>query len=144
MMAKVEGLKEVLRELKKVPKKVRGKTLDSAVRAGSKKTVQAAQRLVPTGQKKPGRGVPNWSPGNLRRAIKARKDSALSTAEHSHFNIGYLRKQAYYGGFVELGTSTMPAKPYLRPALTQTEREATKEIAKVLRKKLGLRRGAFL
>ena len=37
--------------------------------------------------------------------------------------MGFRPDQAFYGGFVELGTSRQQAQPYLRPALDESEGE---------------------
>jgi len=41
-------------------------------------------------------------------------------------------KDAFYGLFQELGTSTMPAKPFLRPALDESEGEVVETVRQEL------------
>lgn len=47
-------------------------------------------------------------------------------------------KEGFYGMFLELGTSKMPAYPFLVPALKASRAQLRKAIVEELRKRLGL------
>lgn len=127
MTVKIHGLRELSRKLEKLPRDVRGRTLDRATREGAKVIRDRAKNTY----------VPVRT-GRLRESIVARKDREQSSDVFSTYTIGYLKKKAYYGGFVEVGTSRTPAQPYLRPAI-ETEREnAIAKVAAVLKKALKL------
>lgn len=54
------------------------------------------------------------------------------------------KREAYYGGFVEFGTSRKPARPYLRPALEQERAHFRPRINKAVTaavRKIGTDRG---
>lgn len=56
-----------------------------------------------------------YTPGNLRKAVY----QAFVTdgdSEKVTYRISWNKSQAFYGRFLEFGTSKMPAKPFLRPA----------------------------
>lgn len=47
-------------------------------------------------------------------------------------------KEGFYGMFLELGTSKMPAYPFLVPSLKASKRQVEEVVARELRKGLGL------
>ena len=124
---KIHGLKELSRALKKLPRDVRGKTLDKAAREGSKVIRDRAKDYAPAGET-----------GNLKASIVTRKDRQQSSTENSVYTVGYLKKKAYYGGFVELGTSRMPAQSFLRTGIDTSQRQAVDKTAAVLKRALKL------
>ena len=126
-MAEIKGLKQLSAELKRLPDKLRGKTLDNAAAAGARVIRDRAKNTyVPV------------DTGALKASIVVRKDRELSGKNYSTYNVGYLKKKAPYGGFVELGTSKMAPQPYLRPAIETEQNNAIDAVAVVLRKKLKL------
>jgi len=66
-------------------------------------------------------------PGNLRKNIarvrlKGRKYASVTGGE-AYVGVSW-RGDAYYGRFLEFGTSRMPARPFLRPAFDARSNEA--------------------
>lgn len=117
------GFKELSKKLEALSDLDRGKVIRSAGNAAGMVVVKRARATVPVG------GVPHktykgrWvSPGFLQRSIK--KTSRLSRDKHGiTVRIG-VKSEAFYGvNFLELGTSTQPAQPWLRPALESTRNE---------------------
>lgn len=79
-----------------------------------------AQQLVPVGEDVP-QGKGKWSKresGALKRTIRVvrlKGDPKLDVRVYA----GNRKGGIFYAHFVEYGTSKMPAKPFLRPALQQ-------------------------
>lgn len=48
------------------------------------------------------------------------------------YHVSWNKKQAYYGHFVEFGTSKMAARPFLRPAYEAAKGRAEAEMKRVL------------
>ena len=59
--------------------------------------------------------------GDLKRAIAI--NAKVDRKGEGYADVGFRPDQAFYGGFVELGTSSQQAQPYLRPALDESEGE---------------------
>jgi HK97 gp10 family phage protein len=68
--------------------------------------------------------------GTLREAIYAAK----GPSDRPGVVVAVDFKKAYYAGFVERGTSKMPAQPYFRPAVTATRPLVANMIAGGLKK----------
>lgn len=133
-MAKVEGLDDLMRKLAALPREINprnGGPLESALRKGASLWVKGArQRLAGKGP-----GVKNKRTGNIRLAqsIRLRKDpDPQSNNADVRFEVGY-RARAFWGGFVELGTSKQPAQPFLRPAFDEAEPVIVRIISDSLR-----------
>jgi HK97 gp10 family phage protein len=91
------------------------------------------------GFRKTGKGKKNRQPGYLKahigRWLKPEKDGSLA---------GFVgpTQSAFYGRFVELGTSHSAAKPFMRPAFDAKKDEAAEVFAKKLQQEIesGLRK----
>jgi len=132
MSIKIEGLKEVQKKLKSLPGNVQRRVVRGATRAGANIVKKEAQRNVPVRQD-----------GKLKRAGKS-KAKGYRYPGYLKKNIGLIRnkrvpknvfsflvktlKFAYYGAFLEFGTSKMSAKPWLRPAYESKRYFAVKRI----------------
>lgn len=66
--------------------------------------------------------------GNLRRSIHVGDEA--SGGDWAECSVG---TDVEYAAFVELGTSKMAARPYLRPAVESTKGEVEREIADAVR-----------
>lgn len=95
----VKGTEELMRILEGLPLKIREK-VDARLGEGAEVVAEKAGEIV------------HVRTGYLRSTIAAVRTSLLNWNVHA---------TAYYAKFVEYGTSRMPAKPYLRPALTLTK-----------------------
>jgi len=132
---KVTGDRELIAKLKKLGDQTGGRMLETAVVSGALLVQNEAKRLAPV------------KTGNLRRSIHVgghSEESELAdstgsdiegsshSASEAHVLVG---TNVEYGTYQEFGTSKIPARPYLRPALdeqadaVQTEiREALKDL----------------
>ncbi len=82
------------------------------------------ERAVVLARRHPPVGSPRLT-GNNARSInfspQAGVDDPLPTMQEGAF---YFFTSSKYGGWLEIGTSKMPARPYMEPALTQARRQA--------------------
>lgn len=113
----LHGARELERVLKLLPKQIRGAVLQRSVMAGATPIRKAAKANAPRAS------------GALANSIVARKDKTAGAS--AAVKIGPTRKR-FYGLFAEFGTSTQPAKPWLRPAFETTKGEALNRIGKAL------------
>lgn len=56
-----------------------------------------------------------YAPGNLRDAIYQAYAGKDSSDRKATYRVSWNKKKAFYGHFVEFGTSKRPATPFLRP-----------------------------
>lgn len=108
--ATIMGANEIERALAGLERRARGQVLGSALRASASVLRKEARRLAPKG-----------ATGNLRRSIAVRTNRRQRNSVS--LTMG-LRPDGFYGRFVELGTSTQSAHPFMRPALQAKSREA--------------------
>lgn len=87
-----------------------------AAQAGAQVFYEEVKARVPMSAKPHKSGKTTFTPGNLQRAIYqafADKESGQGVAK---YRISFNKKNAFYGRFLEFGTSKMAAKPFIRPA----------------------------
>jgi len=107
-----DGDKKLIENLKKISRTASGRALRQAAKQGAEIIVQEAKRRAPV------------DTGTLRKSIRSKfgkRSSDSVTVE-----IGPSSK-AYYGYFVEFGTSRMAAQPFLRPAIDEHKQRAAEE-----------------
>jgi HK97 gp10 family phage protein len=146
MTMRIDGLKELQNALKELPKEIQKRPLRSAVSAGAKVIADEAIKKAPQGET-----------GNLRKSIYRYRSRRQSTTGKETFLVG-VRKgkakfvdnsrnrrlgrvgktyqtqgEAYYWRFVEFGTSSQPARPFLRPAFENSKERAVQ----VMKERLG-------
>lgn len=117
---------KILTALRVFPHRVQVNVLVGAVRAAAVVAKDEAKILVPK------------KTGNLARSIIARRRRSNKDNEII-FGVGYSKKKphdGYYGLWVELGTSKMPAKPFLRPALAASHGRVLPIMQKYIAKRL--------
>lgn len=139
MMVKVQtkGLREALETLKRVPKEALGKgnrtkPVRQALRQGANIVRNSARSKAPK------------DTGRLAKAIKVRSKSrrflrATQEGVQLWIDPGKSRsdqKGAFYGMWVEFGTSKMPARPFMRNALESESGAAIAEVVRVFRSKV--------
>ena len=109
---KIEGMKELREKFAELSDKGQRQVLRGAIAEGAKAVVKEAKRLVPVER------------GDLQKGIKqtTRTSQGRTSAQRTEATIGF-EQDEYYGQFVELGTSDMPAEPFLRPALEGKSQE---------------------
>jgi len=121
--------KKLLKALKTLPLNIQRNVMVGSTRAGAKVVSDEAKRLVPVKQ------------GRLKKTIgiikrKSKKGEVIFSISPRKGG----KNNGFYGRFIELGTSKMIARPFLRPALEKSVDEvlvASKEyIAKRLPKEV--------
>jgi HK97 gp10 family phage protein len=132
----LDGTAALLRQLEELGKLEDGKALRSAVRAGMKPAMDRAKAMIPQGidphKTFKGRLVaPGFAKRSIRVVTKLSKDKQKASAA-----LG-VRAEAFYAvNFVELGTSKMAARPWLRPAFASTLQQQTEAMSASLRKSI--------
>lgn len=107
--ATIIGAKEIERALAGLERRARGQILGSAIRASAAVLRKEARRLAPR------------KSGTLRKSIAVRVNRR---ERHAVSMTMGLRPDGFYGRFIELGTSTQSAQPFMRPALNAKAGEA--------------------
>ncbi len=97
------GVRALNRVLRKLPKKIQGRVLQSAAAAGGRVISKAAKQNVAV------------ATGALRDSIAARKPSGKGRSSGIVL-VGPTWPQGAHGHLVEFGTEHMRAQPWLRPA----------------------------
>lgn len=124
---KIDGLKSLERELKRLDVKVRKNILRRALTAAANPIVKEAKLLAPKDS------------GMLRKSITKKVSGARASNNYTAaVDIG-IRGRAFYGTFVELGTSTVRKQPFLRPAMDSKKNEAIAAFKKKIAE--GIKRG---
>lgn len=137
---RITGAKEMEKVLKQLPDHIARRVLKSAVMAGAKVIQDEAIANAPIGTREKtdwkGRKV---GPGILKRSIKRFE---IKESDHSvTIGIGIKKgSRAFYGRFLEFGTSKLAARPWLRPAFDTKAPEALAKMGKALGK--GIERAA--
>lgn len=120
MKFEFEGIDELIIQLERTGQNVEEGKKEALEKAGKhlqEKNIEAAK--------------PRWRTGNLERHIM------LSDVESDEINV-YVDQQgkAYYGYFLEVGTSKMPAYPFMLPAFMNSRRVLQQIMAKTLSERL--------
>lgn len=120
MQFEFHGLDELVAELEKT-----GQDVEDAKKQALQKSGEHLQDETIKSAK------PRWRTGNLERHIK------LSEVEGDEIEV-YVDQQgkAYYGYFLEVGTSKMPAYPFMFPAFMNSRNKLEQIMASEIRDKL--------
>lgn len=114
---RVEGAAEVQRKFAALSGRAQRAVVRDSLRSAARVVVKSAKRRVPV------------DTGFLKKSITQRV--TVQGVSQSYALVGY-RKKAFYGGFIELGTSKMAAQPFLRPALDESHSEIEKAFVDAL------------
>lgn len=97
-----------------------------AAQAGAQVLYEEVLRRVPVSdQEHSTKGKKHtFKPGNLRAAIYQAFVQDESGPGRATYRISWNKRKAFYGHFVEHGTSRMAARPFLRPAFDAMEQKA--------------------
>lgn len=106
-----------------------------AAQAGAQVLYEEVLRRVPVSdQEHSTKGKKQtFQPGNLRAAIYQAFAQDESTDGKATYRISWNKRKAFYGRFVEHGTSSMAARPFLRPSFDAMEQQARSAAQHVLK-----------
>lgn len=129
---RLEGVKELERQLERLTPKIQKKMLRPALRASAKVIRDEAVRRAPRRKSPPPRGSSRYHPAGkeLYRSIKVR-----SAGRQPGLDAAVQVKTGAHGHLLEFGTIHMGASPFLRPAYDTRRHEAVQ----VFREFLGQR-----
>lgn len=143
---KVEGLKELLAAMKALPPAFGSKgggPIKGALFATTKMMREVARSKAPKATGRLARNVIAFRDSNPRLSGLAEayyvtfRRGKRGKGKHKRYNTkAGSDKDAFYGRFVEFGTSKMPAQPFLRPAFEETKTKAVEMFKTELAKKI--------
>ena len=87
-----------------------------AAQAGAEVFYAEVKQRVPVSAKPHKSGKKTYNPGTLRRAVYQAFIDKESDGTKAAYRVSWNKSHAFYGRFLEFGTSKMAAKPFLRPA----------------------------
>ena len=99
-----------------------------AAQAGAEVFYQEVKQRVPMSAKPHKSGKKTYDPGTLRRAVYQAFADKESGDGKASYRISWNKSHAFYGRFVEFGTSRMAAKPFLRPAYDAARAKALQAV----------------
>ena len=111
---RIRGLPELKVELSRLSAAVAGRLSRNAAMAGARVVARHAKLLAPVGET-----------GDLRRSIRAHRDPDWRQSGRRTALAG---SRLFYSRFVELGTSRMPARSFLRAAADEAAGEVRSKI----------------
>lgn len=132
----LEGANELSRKLEELGAGLAEKFMRQAVRAGIRPALEKAAQTIPVGldahRTFKGRLVaPGFSKRSLRVVTRVSQDKKRVSAA-----LGVRREAFYAVLFTELGTSKMPARPWLRPAMRTTQVQQQDALAAKLKQRI--------
>lgn len=141
----VTGLKELRAALLELPKGIARNTLRGAVAAGAAVVRVEAKNRAPQYTGSVAEGHP--PPGTLKKAVYQKQIREKSNDQQQTFFVGVRQGKhsrqtkkglidAFYGRFIEFGTSKMAAKPFMRPAFEAKKEAAVQAIKAYLEKRI--------
>lgn len=100
------------------------KSTRPAAQAGAQVFYEEVRARAPVSTKPHKSGKQTYNPGTLRDAIYQAYAERESDATQSTYRVSWNKKKAFYGHFLEHGTSKMAAQPFLRPAYDAARQRA--------------------
>ena len=104
------------------------KAVRPAAQSGAQVFYDEVKQRVPVSAKPHKSGKKTYSPGTLRKAIYQAFADKESGDGKALYRISWNKTHAFYGRFVEFGTSKMAARPFLRPAYDAARAKAVKAV----------------
>lgn len=104
------------------------KAVRPAAQDGAQVFYDEVKQRVPLSAKSHKSGKKTYNPGTLRKAIYQAFADRESGDGKALYRISWNKTHAFYGRFVEFGTSKMAAKPFLRPAYDAARAKAIKAV----------------
>lgn len=127
---RLEGEKQLARDLRELSSKIRRRVLVDALVAAAEPVRQEAARLAPVDR---GR-----LKGSMITVVEGTPAQELTVKAPAVFVKMGPEEDAFYGYFHELGTSKMPAKPFMRPALESMKSAAIQAAAERMARGLAM------
>lgn len=133
MSEAVQGMAQLQKQLRDMGRMNNGEALLKAARAAAEPIVAKARELIPVGvdQHKTYKGrlvAPGFAKRSIRISARLNKEKTAAIA-----SVGVEPEAFYAVQFVELGTSKMPAQPWLQPAYAATRDEQLALLTKQLK-----------
>lgn len=104
------------------------KAVRPAAQAGAQVFYDEVKQRVPVSAKAHKSGKKTYNPGTLRKAIYQAFADKESGDGRATYRISFNKTHAFYGRFVEFGTSKMAAKPFIRPAYDAARAKALQAV----------------
>lgn len=101
-----------------------GKAMRPAAQAGAQVFYDEVRQRVPVSAAPHKSGKKTYNPGTLRKAIYQAFADKESGDGRAMYRVSWNKTHAFYGRFLEFGTSKMAAKPFLRPAFDAAQAKA--------------------
>ena len=105
-----------------------GKAMRPAAQAGAQVFYAEVKQRVPVSAKPHKSGKKTYNPGTLREAIYQAFADKESGKDKAMYRVSFNKTHAFYGRFVEFGTSKMAAKPFIRPAYDAARAKALQAV----------------
>lgn len=99
-----------------------------AAQAGSQVYYEEVRLRVPVSAKPHKSGKKIYNPGTLRKAVYQAFVEKESGSGRATYRISWNKSHAFYGRFLERGTSRLAARPFLRPAFYAVNRRALRAV----------------
>jgi len=128
---RLDGMEDLEAALRNLSEDTQGEALRGAVDAGAEIMRDVAGQIAPRSFD----GAFGHPAGFLSKNIRKERQWTR-TQDKAVTDVGMERWHAFYGRFPELGTSHMPAEPFLRPAFDQTKNSVVDEVAEQLRRRI--------
>lgn len=137
--AKANGLNELSRNIKKLKSEIRNRIVKKGLSAGARVVLAEAKRQAPKDS-----GLLETQVIQLRernktvvkigvsQKLKYRRIKKFSQAISRRHGKGKRDSNAFYWRFIELGTSKMPANPFLRRSFESKKEEAAQKAIDVM------------
>jgi len=113
------GLADIAKDLETLSRAENNKVLRDATRAGAQVLKEEVENLAPVKTGKMKKNVVVVTSGVHIRGVNPDTGNSDNTMKADN------PRNAFYWRFVELGTSSMPAHPFVRPAFDTRQEEAT-------------------
>ncbi|MDE3838658.1 hypothetical protein C0966_04545 [Bacillus methanolicus] len=117
----LEGMEQLLRQIERLGQKVDTQIEEKALKEGAEFLKDKIKENVPV------------RTGNLKENI------VVSDVKNGSIDIGVDQQgDAFYGHFLEFGTSKMSAKPFMGPAFESNKQTVQEKMSEVIKRELGL------
>ncbi len=109
--SEITGLRELVKNSDKLKKSFAGSALRTALRNAGNPVLKEAKARVPVDE------------GDLKKSLKSH--ATVKKSGFGYVDIGPEKGEVFYGHIVELGSSQQSARPFLRPALDQADKDGS-------------------